>query len=231
MARKCDIGIKVGTGVLTDLPFVLVESPLVLSPLLREYETQEYPESSAAEILLKTSRRPFTYDMKLLYYGDSQSANLAIKTFVDNLFTATGDSLVPKSLEIYNYYKKEKIVGYCTGVQSYGFGSDVNSDVVGLDISIYVPDPNVCDFNMPANRISGTVISSMRIDLVVNTGGMDFTNVTIETSATGTSGWSGIYTGSNLTFSHVGLDSDTDYYYRTKTDSGAYSYTIKLKTL
>lgn len=231
MARNCDIAIKIGTGALFVPSFTLRESPFVAAPSLRDYEVQEYPESPVAEILLKTVKKPYTYALGLLCHGDPQSANLAINTFFESLFTTTSGVMAPNLLEVHNYYKKEKIVGYASGLSVENFGFDAATDAVGFILNVYVPDPTACDYNMPSHRITATPVSASRIDLAVNAGGQSFTAVTMESSANGLTGWASVYSGANLTFSHTGLSAATDYYYRAKLDAGGYSYTVKAATL
>lgn len=231
MARNCDIAIKIGTGALTVPAFTLRDSPLVLVPALRDYEIQEYPESPVAEISPKTTKKPYTYALGMLYHGATQAANAVITAWFETLFTTTSGVMVPYSLEIHNYYKKEKIVGYASALAVDGFGFATDTDAVGFTLNVYVPDPTACDYSMPAHRMTATVVSATRIDLAVNAGGQPFSAVTFETSATGTSGWSTVYSGANTTFSHTGLTAATDYYYRVKLDAGAYSYTVKATTL
>ena len=228
MGRACDILFRIGTGEVTDYGFHLNESPLQVSAPLREYETQEYPETSTPEILLKTVKKPYEHEVKLVYYGGTGNFNAAMKTFWDSMFTATGDVLVPNEVEIYNYLKLEKIVGYPKELRAEKWGFDTVSDTVLFSLVFYVSDPALCDHDLSPIRIATVLSSATKVDVTVDTGGTEFTAVTIERSED-LDTWTAVYSGPNKTYQDTVSTSKT-YYYRAKTNAEGYSYITKITT-
>ena len=72
---------------------------------------------------------------------------------------------------------------------------------------------------------TATAFSSSRIDLswVTGAGTPTATNFELDWSANGSSGWTNIYSGSNTTYSHTGLSSSTQYFYRVRGQVTDYS--------
>jgi hypothetical protein len=137
---------------LPDIGFHLMESPDILIPEQREYETEVYPEHDGAYIYPYTVYNPFDYTVKLLYFGNISSLNSAVHEFWDQMFETVvhGGIRRAKKIRIFNDYKGVQIVGYAKSAP----GEDTYIKVLGngtspdsgwqFDFTLYVANPSEC---------------------------------------------------------------------------------------
>lgn len=152
MKRSCKIGLSINGGAEMDLEtmgFLLIESPNILQPPLREYETIKYPESDIEMIDPRAIMESFDYSVKLGYNGGEGDANAAIIALFSSIFVyndTTGlTTMLPVTLT--NYYKLVQVTGYVkqyTGDTSY---FDKLGDIVLFDFIVFVNDPENANFN------------------------------------------------------------------------------------
>lgn len=96
-----------------------------------------------------TVDKAFEYTVKLLYFGELETMNAAIRSLWDSFFEPTTNGDVKKALPvtIYNLYKGVKIVGYPTKMPGSETIVQVMQGAFIFELTLYVAEPNKCDFN------------------------------------------------------------------------------------
>jgi hypothetical protein len=146
MPRICTLSYRINGGALTACPFHLVKSDdRVLAPI-KDYEIQEYPEQSAAEIYPYASEKPFDYTVKLLAFGDEASVNASVRMFWDSLFAPTSRESVKQAypITLYNYWKGVQVAGYPKSPDPDSYYPklvEYESSAYVFDLVLYVADP------------------------------------------------------------------------------------------
>ena len=129
--------------------FHLMESPDILAPEKRSYEEEDYPERDGVKIYPYTVDKAFEYTVKLLYFGELETMNSAIRSLWNSFFEPTNNGDVKKALPvtIYNLYKGVKIVGYPTKMPGSETIVQVMQGAFIFELTLYVAEPNKCNFN------------------------------------------------------------------------------------
>lgn len=149
--RNCDIEIKIGTADKISLvqayDFHLIESPARIVPPIRDYEKQQYPESSTPEIDARTIIQPFDYKISLGYWGKEENANGNIRAFFNSLFksddtVADSEIMVAEEIELFNNYKGVKMKGYAKKWDEKTYTIEGENGLVLFDFILYVNDPS-----------------------------------------------------------------------------------------
>lgn len=146
MPRTPTLSYRISGGALIACPFHLVKSDdRVLAPI-KDYEIQEYPEQSAAEIYPYASEKPFDYTVKLLAFGDEASVNASVRTFWDSLFAPTTRAAVKQAypITLYNYWKGVQVTGYPKSPEPDSYYPKLvehESSAYVFDLVLYVADP------------------------------------------------------------------------------------------
>lgn len=146
MARNCSIDISIEGGdkvnLIEQYDFHLLESPArVLAPI-REYEVQSFPESAEPEIDRRTVKQPFKYQISLGYWGNEDVANGLIRDFFNSLFTADGDILTAREVELFNNYKNVKMKGFAERWDEKTYTIEGEKGLIVFDFVLYVNNPN-----------------------------------------------------------------------------------------
>lgn len=143
--RDCRIKIKIDNGELIDLveqyDFHLLESPAQITPHIREYDKQSYPEHSGEEIDRRTVYEPFDYKISLGYWGSEESANENIRHFFDSMFSKSGDILIAKDIELFNEYKNVKMIGIAEKWDEQTYRIAGEKGLITFDFVLRVSDP------------------------------------------------------------------------------------------
>ena len=129
--------------------FHLMESPDILAPEKRSYEEEDYPERDGVKVYPYTVDKAFEYTVKLLYFGELETMNSAIRSLWNSFFEPTNNGDVKKALPvtIYNLYKGVKIVGYPTKMPGSETIVQVMQGAFIFELTLYVAEPNKCNFN------------------------------------------------------------------------------------
>ena len=146
MARRlCSIEISIEGGAKVDLidtyDFHLLESPARVTAPIRDYEKQEFPESAAPEIDRRTVKQPFDYNISLGCWADEDTVNKNIRNFFNSLFTAEGDILKAKEVELFNNYKNVKMKGVAKKWDEKTYTIEGEKGLLVFDFVLYVNDP------------------------------------------------------------------------------------------
>lgn len=150
MPRNCKIHIQINSGAIRDAEsyygFYLMDSDDTVTPPMREYETQVYPESAVAEIYPYTVKEPFDYSVTLLAFGPENSVNSSVQDFYDSLFTITPGTDVRKALPVtlYNEWKGMKVTGYAKTSPAQGAYpklTEAEKSAYLFNLVLYVADP------------------------------------------------------------------------------------------
>lgn len=154
--RDCRLRYQVANGEVRDMQtmgFHLMESPDILAPEKRSYEEEDYPERDGVKIYPYTVDKAFEYTVKLLYFGELETMNSAIRSLWNSFFEPTNNGDVKKALPvtIYNLYKGVKIVGYPTKMPGSETIVQVMQGAFIFELTLYVAEPNKCNFNYQDN--------------------------------------------------------------------------------
>lgn len=153
MARKCDIEISVWDKKLNEwgdrrslvefYDFHLLKSDPRITAPIRDYEVQEYPETSEAEIDNRTTLKPFDYKMTIGCWGNEETINKRIREFFDSFFEKYPDSDVmdAKRVMLYNNYKNVKMEGYLKPWNEKTYTLENENGLVVFDMEIFVDKP------------------------------------------------------------------------------------------
>ena len=146
MARRvCSIEISIEGAEKVDLiqeyDFHLLESPARVIAPIREYEKQEFPESAVPEIDRRTVKQSFDYQISLGCWADENTVNANIRKFFDSLFTADGDILIAKEIELFNNYKNVKMKGFAKKWDEKTYAIEGEKGLLVFDFVLYVNDP------------------------------------------------------------------------------------------
>ena len=149
MPRTCNLSYRIENGSILDiasLGFHLVKSDDRLIAPIKDYEIQEYPEQSAAEIYPYASEKPFDYTVKILAFGDEASVNASVRAFWDSLFHAASRSGVKQAypITLFNYWKGMQVTGYAKSAEPdayYPTLVEYESSAYLFDLTLYVADP------------------------------------------------------------------------------------------
>ena len=152
--RDCHIGLIIGSSttevnLVDEYGFHLLESPNFTVAPIRDYDIQEYPDSAEAEMDTRTTLKPFEYKLSLGYFGDEITANSAIQTFINSLFSTEQDSdstevsdiMTALPLQVKNYWKGMKMTGYAKKWDGKTYSIQGEAALVAFDLTIYVNDP------------------------------------------------------------------------------------------
>jgi hypothetical protein len=149
MPRTCTLSYRINNGALTDIAthgFHLVKSDDRIIAPIKDYEIQEYPEYSAAEIYPYASEKPFDYTVKLLAFGDEASVNASVRTFWDSLFANSGSSMsrMAYPITLINYWKGMQVTGYAKSADTDKYYPELieyESSAYIFDIVFFINDP------------------------------------------------------------------------------------------
>lgn len=146
MKRPCRLGLQIENGAIIDMErmgFFLMKSPDLLVPKQRNYETESYPEIDGQKIYPKTTYEQFDYKVKMLFMGDLDTMNEAIRDLWKLFFTTTSGTSIrtAKEITIYNYYKDIAIVGYADEMPGSDTFIEVEKGVWIFDLNIKVMEP------------------------------------------------------------------------------------------
>jgi len=142
--------IQIESGTINDAEVVyglyLISSDNTIVAPVKEYETQEYPESAAVEIYPYTTKEPFDYTCKMLIMGDKDTVNESITAFYDSLFEVTEgvDLRKAKKITIYNEEKGIQVSGYAktmTGNDYHTLLTEYEKEAFLFDFVLYIADP------------------------------------------------------------------------------------------
>lgn len=129
-------------NLLNDLDIHLLDSPDMVTPPVRDYETQEYPESAEAEMDHRTSLKPFDYKLTLGYFGDETTANAKIRALFDAMFSVTNsDILYAMPILLQNQYKGVQMEGYAKSWNGKTFSEAGNMCLFSFEFPLYVNNP------------------------------------------------------------------------------------------
>lgn len=149
MPRTCNLSYRIENGSIIDIAqhgFYLVGSDDRVLPPIRDYEKQEYPEYSAAEIYPYAAEMPFEYTVKLLAFGSDASVNATVRSFWDSLFDTSDRSVARKAypITLFNYWKGVQVTGYPKSADPdkyYPAMVEYESSAYVFDLVLYVADP------------------------------------------------------------------------------------------
>ena len=149
MARTCHLSYRIENGSILDIAthgFHLVNSDDRLIAPIKDYEIQEYPEQSAAEIYPYASEKPFDYSVTLLAFGDEASVNATVRAFWDSLFAATERAAVKQAypITLFNYWKGVQVTGYPKSADAdaaYPELVEYESSAYTFNLTLFVADP------------------------------------------------------------------------------------------
>ncbi len=167
---------------LPDLGFHLMESPDILVPEQREYETERYPEHDGVSIYPYTSYESFRYTCKLLFFGSVEDMNIAVRTLWDSMFETViyGGTRRAKEVRLYNDYKGVQIVGYAQAmpgedsyIQIFGDGRDSKDSGWACEFTIFVANPDRCVWTpalaLVTYRLTGAIPSIIQNQVRIGT--------------------------------------------------------------
>lgn len=146
-----DINKGAVNDIFTKYGFIYLSSDNILEAPIKEFEKTSYPEESGEHIYPKTVFDAFDYNITFVI--EDADVNAKIQAFNKDLFTKATDTdvLSLKTITIYNYYKKVKIVGIPTLLSTPdNFKADRNKlqpTIAEVTLKIRVTDPSLCDFN------------------------------------------------------------------------------------
>lgn len=135
---------------------IYISSDNILGAPNKGFDTTAYPEEEGEHILPITVDDAFDYKVTFLVNANGKlaTANGKIAEFnrdICTVNTTTGRKEY-KTISLYNYYKRVKIVGIPSPISSAeSFWRDPSGlvwDVVEVTISIRVTKPSECDFNL-----------------------------------------------------------------------------------
>jgi hypothetical protein len=128
-----------------------MESPDIIIPGLREYETEVYPEHDGVIIYPYTTHEAFEYTCKFLYMGTLEQLNNSIWHLWNELFdTYTAETKRAKETTLYNDYKAVKVVGYPQAMTGEDFKQLDPNGLWETNFTIYVADPSKCVWSSTA---------------------------------------------------------------------------------
>lgn len=145
MPRTPIISFSINGGPEVVYPFALVKSDDRITPPIKDYEEQVYPESAASEIYPYTSKDVFDYSVTLLAFGDYNTVNASVQSFYNLLFQADGDLLRALPVTIFNYWKGIKVTGYAKSAEAdsyYPKLTEYEKSAYIFNFVIHVADPN-----------------------------------------------------------------------------------------
>lgn len=152
------VRLKIGDGTIQDtreLGLVYLDSDKRLGAEIKGFETTAYPEEEGEHIIPKSVDAAFDYKVKFFIQANSvDNANAKIAAFNASLYSKDAGSDVKtfKQVELYNDYKRHKIVGYPLPIaEATDFWRDPDNqvnDVVVVEWTIRVTKPSLCDFNI-----------------------------------------------------------------------------------
>lgn len=145
MSRTPTISFSINGGPETAYPFILVKSDDRITPPIKDYEEQVYPESAASEIYPYTSKDVFDYSVTLLAFGDYNTVNASVQSFYNLLFQGSGDLLRALPVTIFNYWKGVKVTGYAKSADPdahYPKLTEYEKSAYIFNFVIHVADPN-----------------------------------------------------------------------------------------
>lgn len=154
------VRLQIGNGKIYETSsrygLVYVSSDNRFEAPLKEMEKTSYPEQVGENILNKTVRDAFDYNIEWFIDPLTASlvdANAVIGSFNSRLYTIDEQNVMTfYTVTFYNDYKRVKIVGTPSLIQeATEFWRDANGkqhDVVKVKWTIRVTDPSLCDFNL-----------------------------------------------------------------------------------
>lgn len=157
MSRNCNLHIQIADASVHDAElyygFHLMDSDDTVTAPVKDYETQEYPESAGVEIHPWTTLAPFDYACSMLAFGDASTVNSSVQSFYDSLFdVSTGTDLrQAKVITIYNEWKGMKVSGYAKTFPAKGYYPkliEVEKGAYLFDLVLQVADPKTL---LPSN--------------------------------------------------------------------------------
>lgn len=126
----------------------LTEGDIRLPLPIRNYEVQEYPETTAVDIYPVTKFEPFDYTVKLCCVAKgSDDVNSVIQQLQSLFLTPSGGMMRANVISIYDDYRHTKMVGYYKSIASTEFGRTESESFLYFDLTIYVSDPSKCEIN------------------------------------------------------------------------------------
>lgn len=151
MSRECKIGLIIDGGTEIDLEsegFHLIESPDQYYHRFLDPETYQYSDDSVVVVNQNTAKESFDHSITLSYYGNQGTANTAIKSLYDQMFSQPGAVYTAKEVEIKNYFKKTSVIGYIKPFNPDTSSFDRIKDIVTFQLTIRVSNPKECNFNL-----------------------------------------------------------------------------------
>jgi hypothetical protein len=151
--RICDLRIRIDDGEtrsMASLGFHLMDSPDVLVPPQREYETERFPESNGAKIYPYTTYEPFDYTCEMLFVGSIDEMNSHIRLLWNQMFEQEpyGHVRRAKRLTLYNDYKGVSIVGYAKEMPGEETFIEITEGFWRFKFTIFVASPQECSWSI-----------------------------------------------------------------------------------
>lgn len=147
MARNCSIEISIEgaekINLIEQYDFHLIESPARVTAPIRDYETQEFPESAAPEIDRRTVMKSFDYQISLGCWASEDTVNKNIRDFYSSLFSQEegSDVMVAKEVELFNNYKNVRMKGFAKKWDEKTYTIEGEKGLLLFDFVLYVNDP------------------------------------------------------------------------------------------
>lgn len=115
--RETKIKIKIGDGTIQDLSlqgFYLMESDDIVTPHLREYDEEDFPEKDGVNIDNRTTYEAFDYKVKLLCLGAKGTVIPKVIAFYNSLFKNQVDTdiKIAEKILLQNLYYGIQVEGY-----------------------------------------------------------------------------------------------------------------------
>ena len=153
--RPCKLRLQIEDGAIRemeDMGFHLMDSPDVIVPGQREYETEDYPEYDGVKIYPYTSYKSFDYTCKMLFVGDLESMNEKIRDLWEMMFEQQASGVVrkAKSVTLINDFKAVSVTGYAKEMPGEETFVEVRKGCWKFDFTIFVADPSKCVWSLDA---------------------------------------------------------------------------------
>lgn len=167
--RPCELRLQIEDGDIVNLEsmgFHLMESTNVVVPPQRDYETEDFPENDGVKVYKRVAYKSFDYTVKLLYMGDLDGLNEAIRAFWNSMFSGAGfgdDTRVPYNITLYNDYKAVAMVGIAKSISDMEQIIEVRKGCYILEFTMLVPEPKKCIWDTTAIVLRGNIKSSVTL--------------------------------------------------------------------
>lgn len=159
---KLEVNYKTYLSVYRTFGLLYLSSDNIFEAPTKGFESTSYIDEPGEHIYNKTVAAAFDYKIKFLIEAPNKNivnANDKIKAFNDAFRTIDGDGVQTiHKITLYNTYKRAKIVGYPTPINTattfFRDNKGVVHDAVEVELTIHVANPGECDFNLQDNSVT-----------------------------------------------------------------------------